>query len=92
MREGKKKLEHFFVNLLELPRELVLDLPRATLIGNRQVVVENHRGVVEFTPERVRLATGSGEIRIEGEGLVLRNILLEEVVVEGKILALSFGA
>ncbi len=84
-RESKKKIEHLLANYLELPKDLVMDLPRITLLGNIQLLIENHRGIMEYTTEKIRISISLGELVIAGEGLVLRNIFPDEIAVEGKI-------
>jgi len=68
-----------------------MDLPKVTIVGNLQVLLENHRGIIEYSPERLRISVNLGEIIISGEGLVLRNILPEQIVVEGKVISISFA-
>jgi sporulation protein YqfC len=80
-----KSLEYFLAHFLELPKELVMGLPRITVLGDIQMIVENHRGIIEYTAERVRIGTGSGELRVTGSGLTLRTIFPEEISVDGKI-------
>jgi len=80
-----KSIEYFLAHFLELPKELVMGLPRITVLGDIQVVVENHRGIIEYTTERVRIATSIGELRVTGTGLALRTIFPEEIAVDGKI-------
>lgn len=77
-------------DMLDLPRDIVLDLPRMVLTGNRRLVVENHKGVIEYTSEVLRLNTAKGELRIKGEGLVLLSIFREEVWIEGRLHQLEF--
>ncbi|HHZ19078.1 MAG TPA: sporulation protein YqfC [Firmicutes bacterium] len=89
MALGEKWSERL-ADLLDLPRDVVLDLPRIILTGNRRLVVENHKGVIEYTSELLRLNTAKGELRIRGEGLVLPAIFREEVWVEGRLQQLEF--
>lgn len=84
--ELKKKLS----DLLEIPDEVMLDLPRIVILGNLRVYVENHRGIMEYTSETVRVKVVEGEVEIHGEGLHLRNVLPEEIVVEGAIKGIRF--
>jgi sporulation protein YqfC len=77
-------------DVLELPKDLVLDLPRVTLIGNVQITLENHRGVILYTDSNVRVAVARGEIVIAGEKLVLRSILHDEIIVDGTINSVSY--
>ncbi|NPV29222.1 MAG: sporulation protein YqfC [Firmicutes bacterium] len=91
-RESKKRFEQALAHFLELPRELVMDLPRVTLLGDMQVIVENHRGIIEYTRERVRISTSLGELVISGAGLALRTIFPDEIAVDGKIQGVLLGS
>jgi len=77
-------------DILELPREIILNLPRLTVVGTMQCLLENHRGVIEYTGERIRIAVTDGEIIISGTNLVIRTLAGEEVAVEGKISAVHY--
>ncbi|NLH27205.1 MAG: sporulation protein YqfC [Syntrophomonadaceae bacterium] len=79
----------FLADYLELPKDLVLNFPRITLLGNVQLIIENHRGIMEYTKERIRISTSLGELVIDGEGLVLRNIFPDEIAIDGKIASLK---
>ncbi|MEG6614832.1 sporulation protein YqfC [Peptococcaceae bacterium 1198_IL3148] len=81
----KKQLKRQVSDFLEIPSDVMLDLPKVVLVGNLQVFIENHRGIVEYTPEIVKVIVGEGEIEITGEGLSLRNMTADEIMVEGKI-------
>jgi len=81
---------HRLAGAFDLPREAVLDLPRVTVIGYLQVSVENHRGIIEFTPQRVRIAAGEGAVEIRGQDLTLRSILPDEIILDGRIEAVTF--
>ncbi len=83
-------MRRLMTDVLELPKDLVLDLPRVTLIGNVQITLENHRGVILYTDSNVRVAVARGEIVIAGEKLVLRSILHDEIIVDGTINSVSY--
>ncbi|MFD0715087.1 sporulation protein YqfC [Paenibacillus sp. GCM10027626] len=80
-----RKLRKMAAEILDLPQDVVFDLPRVTLIGDRQLYIENHRGVLHFSSEKLRLALSKGELDVIGEGLVIRTIWTEEVFIEGVI-------
>ena len=89
--EGKKKkwpenLADFF----ELPKELLLNLPRVTLVGNIQLYLENYGGIIEYNAELLRLKIKGGEIVIKGKGLVIKHFAGEEIFLEGEIYSLEF--
>ena len=57
----------------------------AELAGDRRVLVEGHRGVTEYSPSRVTVKVGFGELSISGEGLELRQMSIAHLVVCGRI-------
>ncbi len=71
--------------MLDLPQDVVFDLPRVTMIGNMQLYVENHRGVLHFSETYLKLALTQGSMEIRGKQLSIRAILSEEVFIEGLI-------
>jgi sporulation protein YqfC len=79
----KKKRMEILANYLELPKDLLMNLPRITLVGDMQLHIENHRGIIEYTKEKIRISISIGEV------LMLRNIFPDEIAVEGKIKALN---
>lgn len=89
-RDLRRKVKRQFSEFLEIPGDVMLDLPKIILVGNIQLFIENHRGILEYTPEGVRVSVGEGEVAVSGENLMIRNILPDELCVEGKIRSLSF--
>ncbi|NLM47049.1 MAG: sporulation protein YqfC [Firmicutes bacterium] len=92
---GEKKSGNWrrsLADFLELPREIVLNLPRVTIVGNMQCYIENHRGVIEYSEGRVRAAIESGELVVRGHDLVIRYLANEEIAVEGTITAVEYQA
>jgi sporulation protein YqfC len=85
MRYFSQKIRKFTSDFLDLPKDVVFDLPRITMIGNMQLYIENHRGVLGFSQSSLRLQLSVGELNISGEQLVIRTILAEEVFIEGII-------
>jgi sporulation protein YqfC len=90
MRRLTRKWNQFTTKMLDLPLDVVQDLPRITLIGNVQLYVENHRGVLHFSSELLRLELTKGKLEVYGNQLVIRAILSEEVFIEGIITDIKY--
>lgn len=89
----KKKIDDIKSNvseILELPKDIILDLPKVTLIGNLQLYIENHKGIVEYGSLRIRINTNSGIIRVLGKNMVIKTIVTEEIVIVGEIESIEF--
>ncbi|GIP15323.1 sporulation protein YqfC [Paenibacillus septentrionalis] len=85
MGRMKRKLHKLTASWLDMPQDVVFELPRLTLIGDRQLYIENHRGVINFTDEVLRLSLSKGELEVRGRELIIRTIWTDEVFVEGII-------
>ncbi|HHV71165.1 MAG TPA: sporulation protein YqfC [Clostridia bacterium] len=88
--DGAKKVTSQVADLFEIPRDIVMNLPKLTLIGNMLMYLENHRGIIQYDPELIRVNLMRGELRISGQNLIIRSIISEEIVVEGRIDQVSF--
>lgn len=83
-----RKLNNFkneISETLELPKEITLDLPKITLVGNLQLNIENHKGIIEYNTQRIRISSNSGMIKIIGQNLYIKTIIKEEIIITGEI-------
>jgi sporulation protein YqfC len=76
--------------MFELPKDIVLNLPRISIIGKNQMIVENHKGIIEYTTGRIRVNSTAGVVRIQGDNLNLKNIAAEDIMITGGIKEITF--
>lgn len=85
MVKKNERLRQKVAESLELPKEVIMDAPKVTIIGNVQVNIENHRGIVEYNRSSIRINTSKGIFKITGADLMIRSIASEEVIIDGNI-------
>jgi sporulation protein YqfC len=85
MKKWRHKVKQWISDKLELPEDVMMDLPRITMIGQVHIYIENHYGVLQFSDEVVRLKLRHGQLLIKGKSFVLKIILRDELLLEGKI-------
>lgn len=85
MKLKPNRLGTKLAEFLELPLDTVIELPKMVVSGNQQLVIENHRGLIEYERSVIRVGTKLGEIKITGSELALISVLKEELVIAGKI-------
>jgi sporulation protein YqfC len=86
----KTGIKEKIISALELPKDLILDIPRMTIVGNRDILLENYKNILEFSCEQIRVATGLGVIRISGENMQIREITCDNIAVSGEITGIEF--
>ena len=85
-----KRIKQKITEALELPKEIVLNVPKMTMVGNSDMIIENYKGIIEYDNDRIRVNTGTGVIKITGEKLLIREITSEDILVTGDIRSLEF--
>ena len=86
MRKFVRKATEF----LELPREVVSNVPKITLTGFDELIIENFKGILEYEDFFVRIETYIGRVNINGFNLKLNQINEEDILVSGYIENISF--
>lgn len=79
------KINRKITDILDMPKEVTLNYPKITLLGEESVVVENHKGLVELSQTSIRLNTSMYLLKITGENLDIKSITSEDIEIIGKI-------
>lgn len=87
-----RKIQEWITAKLDLPEDVVMDIPRITMIGQFHLYIENHDGLLSFAADEIRvlLKHNHGQIVIKGENFVIKTILPEELLLEGTIETVKF--
>ncbi len=76
--------------MLDVPSEIALDLPVVSMKGNNSLVVENYKGLLEFTSELVRVKAGNVTLRVTGAKLTIKTINADTLTLGGSIGTVEF--
>lgn len=85
-----RNLKSVFTKFMELPKEVIVDLPIISMTGNEELTIENYKGVIEYSEGRIRVNTTKGVLKIEGRNMLLREITDDDIEVTGTILKIEF--
>ena len=73
----------------DLPGEILPGQSLVELTGDRQIFIENHRGVIAYTREHMGIRLSFGELHICGQCLELARMNREHLVITGVIQSLE---
>ncbi|MEN6350026.1 MAG: sporulation protein YqfC [Syntrophomonas sp.] len=85
MKRRREVINKAITEYLEIPKDLVLDLPKVTVVGRNELYLENHRGIIEFSLNRLRINLSRGFLEIVGENLEIKTLMPDEMAVSGEI-------
>ncbi|WP_153123385.1 sporulation protein YqfC [Peribacillus tepidiphilus] len=83
-------LRKLLTKSMDLPNDVMMDLPRITMIGQLHIYIENHRGLLTFSDQEIRLLLKQGQLLVRGQSFIIKTILPEEILLEGKIDSVRF--
>ncbi|MCL1786568.1 MAG: sporulation protein YqfC [Defluviitaleaceae bacterium] len=84
------KVKEKVANALSLPKEIALDLPVVTALGQGEVTIENYKSLLEFTETGIRIRTKAGVVNIAGRRLMLRQVTAENLLIAGQVTGIFF--
>lgn len=90
MSKWYQRFRPWLIQYLALPSDVILELPRITVIGQLHVYIENHQGLATYSSAELKLKTGQGFIQILGSSFVIKMMLPEEILLEGTIEEIKF--
>lgn len=67
------------------PREVTTNVPRVTLTGRERLYIEQHRGLIAYSPEEIILRTACGLFRAVGSDLRFSTYNAGEALIAGRI-------
>jgi len=71
--------------ILDIPREVSGKIPKITIMGFDEILIENFKGILEYDDFFARINTHIGNVNIKGHRLKLNQMTEDDICVCGKI-------
>ena len=86
----KKEKLNRIDKMLELPKEVYSNMPKISIMGFDEMLIENFKGILEYEEFYIKISTYIGIININGYNLNLENMTNDDIKVTGKIESFEF--
>lgn len=80
----ENKLKEKIITACNIPKDAALGFPITTIIGNREISIENYRGILEYNTELIKVLTKMGQIKISGIDLEIEYYTNDEMKIIGR--------
>lgn len=87
-----KSVKENMVETLELPKDLMYGASIVTITGRREVLIENYKGILEYTKEYIKIQTKNAKLTVYGKRLNIEYYTNEDMKVVGFIKSIEFEA
>ena len=89
-KQRRVKKQNRFEQLLEIPKEISSQEPKITVMGFKELLIENYKGILEYQDFYIRINTYYGIININGFDLDLNEMTTDDLLIKGKIESIDF--
>lgn len=76
--------------ILEIPEEVYGKEQKITIIGFKKILIENYKGILEYSENYIKLSTYIGAINISGYNLELKQMTEDDIMINGKLDSVEF--
>ena len=88
--KNRKRIFEKISDAFELPGEVIADMPKFILSGNRRLHIEGHGGIIQYDRALIIVSAGTMILRIYGAELEITSMSTEELLIAGKINKFEF--
>ena len=90
MEEKINKGRELISEKIDLPKEVLLDVPKIIVTGNKEVTIENHKGIKSFDKDEMKINSRIGTIQIQGSGFEILYIGSDTIAISGTITSIIY--
>lgn len=77
----KRRIE----KILEMPEEVYTNVPKLTITGFNEMILENYKGILEYEEFFASISTYIGVVNINGYNINLEKMTNDDIKITGKI-------
>ena len=79
------------IESMDLPKDLFLGMPDIAMIGNRELNIMNHRGIMRYEDDEVIILSKNIQIIVKGTNLYIAAYSKDEIKLKGYINSMEFS-
>lgn len=91
MNGKMRKSAEFLSEKFDIPKELVGVKAKITILGDEEITIENHKGIISFSKEYLEVATHKDNILLYGDNFEICYISEGTMVIKGKLNKILVG-
>lgn len=78
-----RRLSEYIADTMRMPKDVVMDLPVISVCGDREIYIENHKGLAGYTDSEIRIKMRGGVMRVVGSSLKIIVMEYDRMVING---------
>ena len=73
------------IDILELPKDILFGIPYLTFHGNLELIIENHRGLINYSETEIIVMAKDNSILVTGVDMVIDEYSKDSIIIRGHL-------
>ena len=86
---GKPNKAELLSERLDIPSDISLGTAKLSIYGKRNILIENHKGILHYSENEIILSAKGMTVRILGEGIGITAMDKNDMLISGDILSVE---
>ncbi|MGM9979234.1 MAG: sporulation protein YqfC [Clostridium sp.] len=82
--------KEFIAEKLDMSIDAMIDIPKIIITGKEEITIENHKGIVAFSEDEIKVSSKKGIIKIQGNNFEIFYMGSNSLTINGEIRAISY--
>lgn len=82
--------KEFIAEKLDIPIDVILDIPKIIITGKEELTIENHKGIIAFSEHEIKISSQKGIIKIQGNNFEIFYMGSNSLTINGEIRVISY--
>ena len=89
-RDEAPTLKEKIADAVDISKNIMLGMPLVTMVGDRELTIENYAGIIEYGDEIIRIKCRAVNVSIVGKNMELKTMTEEFLYITGRFKCFSF--
>ena len=85
-----EKVKRSISETLDISKDIILEMPKTTIIGKEEIVIENHKGIIVFERNIIKVKTKINNIKISGDNFEIIYIGESTLSIKGEFSSIEY--
>lgn len=83
-------LKEKIADAIDISKDVMLGVPLVSMIGDRELTIENYVGILEYTDEVIRIKCKAVNVKLVGKNLELKTMTESFLYITGRLKCFSY--
>lgn len=89
-RDDGPTIREKIADAVDISKNIMLGMPLVTMVGDRELTIENYAGIIEYGDEIIRIKCKAVNVSITGKNMELKTMTEEFLYITGRFKCFSY--